>query len=197
MNTLTLSILLGLCIGAFAQGAASDTRRLMLSGHGPSDAIEWNFRISDGRRAGEQAKIPVPSQWEQHGFGNYDYGSVPAKDKHKEDGFYQRGFSVPEEWRGMRVRVVFEGSMTDTTVAVNGKEAGPIHQGGFYRFHYDITDKVFFRRRKPTGRHGQQGFLEPDCRSRRAGCGFLGLWWHLPTCLARGPATAIDRVDVD
>lgn len=115
-----------------------------LSGNGPADAVEWDFQISAGRRAGEPAKIPVPSQWEQHGFGDYDYGSVPAKDKHKEDGLYQRSFTVPESWRGYRVRIVFEGSMTDTTVTLNGQSAGPTHQGGFYRFHYDLTDKIRF-----------------------------------------------------
>ncbi len=124
--------------------AAPETQRMMLSGHGPSDAIEWDFQVSAGRRAGEKAKIPVPSQWEQQGFGDYDYGTVPAKDKHKEDGLYQRSFTVPENWHGRRVRIVFDGSMTDTTVTVNGQPAGPTHQGAFYRFHYDITDKVRF-----------------------------------------------------
>ena len=32
--------------------------------------------------------------------------------------------------------------MTDTTVFINGKPAGPTHQGGFYRFDYDITPLV-------------------------------------------------------
>lgn len=30
--------------------------------------------------------------------------------------------------------------MTDTEVFINGKPAGEMHQGGFYRFSYDITD---------------------------------------------------------
>ena len=30
--------------------------------------------------------------------------------------------------------------MTDTKVFINGKPAGEMHQGGFYRFSYDITD---------------------------------------------------------
>jgi len=124
--------------------AAPETVRVYLSGKGPSDAVEWDFQISAGRRAGEKAKIPVPSQWEQHGFGDYDYGSVPGKDKHKEDGLYQRTFTVPETWRGQRVRIVFDGVMTDATVTINGQVAGPTHQGAFYRFHYDITDKVTF-----------------------------------------------------
>ncbi len=124
--------------------SAAETLRLPLSGQGPSDAVEWDFRVSAGRRAGENAKIPVPSQWEQHGFGDYDYGNTPTAKKHKEEGLYQRDFTVPSEWRGMRVRIVFDGSMTDTTVTVNGQQAGPIHQGAFYRFHHDITDKIKF-----------------------------------------------------
>ena len=32
--------------------------------------------------------------------------------------------------------------MTDTTVTINGQSAGPTHQGGFYRFSYDITQLI-------------------------------------------------------
>lgn len=125
-----------------ASAFAVETRRMMLSGNGPSDAVEWDFTVTEGRRAGEKARIPVPSQWEQHGFGNYDYGQVPDDRKHKEDGIYQRSFRVPDEWKGSGIRIVFDGVMTDTAVFVNGREAGPLHQGGFYRFHHDITDKI-------------------------------------------------------
>ena len=38
-----------------------------------------------------------------------------------------------------RVNIVFDGSMTDTEVKVNGRSAGPVHQGAFYRFRYDIS----------------------------------------------------------
>lgn len=34
--------------------------------------------------------------------------------------------------------------MTDTEVKINGKLAGPIHQGAFYRFKYNISDKLDF-----------------------------------------------------
>ena len=37
------------------------------------------------------------------------------------------------------VNIVFDGSMTDTEVKINGKSAGAIHQGAFYRFKYDIS----------------------------------------------------------
>jgi hypothetical protein len=34
--------------------------------------------------------------------------------------------------------------MTDTEVKINGESAGPVHQGAFYRFQYDITKLVRF-----------------------------------------------------
>lgn len=140
--------LLTLCALVFAAGHGwadgPETWLLPLSGKGPADAVAWDFQVTGGRRAGEQAKLPVPSQWEQHGFGDYDYGSVPSRDKHKEDGRYQRRFTVPADWQGRRVRIVFDGVMTDTTVTLNGHSAGSTHQGGFYRFHYDITDLLHF-----------------------------------------------------
>ena len=140
--------LLPLCALAFTVGqgwaGGPETWLLPLSGKGPADAVAWDFQVTGGRRAGEQAKLPVPSQWEQHGFGDYDYGTVPSRDKHKEDGRYQRRFTVPADWQGRRVRIVFDGVMTDTTVTINGHLAGPTHQGGFYRFHYDITDLLRF-----------------------------------------------------
>jgi len=64
---------------------------------------------------------------------------------------YRLRFSVPAQWKDREVWIVFEGSMTDTEVKVNGQLAGEIHQGAFYRFQYDITDKLRF---------GQENLLE-------------------------------------
>jgi beta-galactosidase/beta-glucuronidase len=119
-------------------GSAAETELLYLSGHGPKDAVRWDFSVTKGRRAGESASIPVPSNWEQHGFGSYNYGESPAG-KADEHGIYKTRFTVPENWKGRRIRIVFDGVMTDASVKVNGKPAGPVHQGGFYRFRYDIT----------------------------------------------------------
>jgi beta-galactosidase/beta-glucuronidase len=57
---------------------------------------------------------------------------------------YKYNFTVPASWKGQAVNIVFDGSMTDTEVKINGKNAGDIHQGSFYRFKYDITDKLIF-----------------------------------------------------
>jgi beta-galactosidase/beta-glucuronidase len=47
---------------------------------------------------------------------------------------------VPQTWKDKKVYIVFEGSMTDTDVKINGKSAGAVHQGSFYRFRYDISN---------------------------------------------------------
>ncbi|NCQ34408.1 hypothetical protein GW813_04875, partial [bacterium] len=120
-------------------GASPVTEFQYLSGKGKDDAVEWDFLCTAGRKSGEWSKIPVPSHWEQHGFGGYYYGRQ-GSNRLDEIGKYKRTITIPDSWGGKRVRIVFEGVMTDTEVRVNGKAAGPVHQGGFYRFHYDITD---------------------------------------------------------
>lgn len=88
------------------------------------------------------AKIPVPSNWEQHGFGAYNFGRPHDEQKNpvaRERGKYRLRFFVPAGWRGRVVRIVFDGVMTDAEVSVNGRSAGPTHQGSFYQFKYDIT----------------------------------------------------------
>ena len=131
---------------------AQTTERLPLSGLGEAGEapVYWDFRLDQGRGSGSWQKILVPSCWEQQGFGAYFYGiqgrGKPDSDPiiPKERGEYRREFTVPQAWRGRQVRIVFEAVMTDATVRVNGRSAGPAHQGGFYRFDYDITELVRF-----------------------------------------------------
>lgn len=120
--------------------AAPVTEQRYLSGTGPSSAVPWEFKVSDGRRAGAWSTIPVPSNWELQGFGGYDYGE--GDKRHVEQGQYRVKFAVPPAWKGRAIRLVFEGVMTEATVRVNGVQAGAPHVGGFYRFSYDITAAV-------------------------------------------------------
>ena len=117
-----------------------ETEYLYLSGHGKDDPVQWNFFCTGGRNSGKWTKIPVPSHWELHGFGSYNYGK--DLNKSSENGIYRHEFTVPNAWNGRRIKIIFEGVMTDTEVKVNGKLAGPVHQGGFYRFSYDITELI-------------------------------------------------------
>ena len=122
------------------QTFAQQTQVRYLSGAGSDDAVEWKFMVNEGRKAGEWSSLPVPSNWEQFGFGTYNYGLAKNEERGKEVGFYKYEFSVPAEWQKKQVEIVFEGSMTDTQVKINGKLTGPVHQGAFYRFKYDISN---------------------------------------------------------
>ncbi len=116
-----------------------------LSGTDKDNTVQWDFYCTEGRNSGKWTKIAVPSNWELQGFGTYNYGH--DKVKGAEQGLYKTEF-VSGDWKGKKVFIVFEASMTDTKVMINGKEAGPVHQGGFYRFKYEITGLL-----KPSGKN--------------------------------------------
>ena len=138
---------------AILSASAQQTELKYLSGHGPEDAVKWEFWCSDGMNSQKWSKIDVPSCWEQLGYGGLSYGRYYIYDRETEKrwadrhdnrltteyGLYRYRFHVPSQWKDRQVTKVFEGAMTDTEVKVNGQLAGNIHQGGFYRFSYDIT----------------------------------------------------------
>jgi hypothetical protein len=118
------------------------TKIVYLSGTDAANTVDWKFFCTDGRNSGEWTTIPVPSNWELQGFGTYNYGHDWRDENKKlgmEHGLYRHEFGVPRDWKGKTVNIVFDGSMTDTQVKINGKSAGKIHQGAFYRFKYDIS----------------------------------------------------------
>src|SRR3954470_11746393 len=135
-------------VTVMAHGA--ETQGLPVSGTGAEGEkpVYWDFQLDAGRGSGRWTKIVVPSNWEQQGFGSYYYGTQgrgrPDSDSAipKETGTYRRSFDLPAAWKDRVIVLVFEASMTDTSVSINGKSAGPTHQGGFYRFSYDITPLV-------------------------------------------------------
>lgn len=121
------------------------TERQYLSGRGCDDMVEWDFFCTDGRNSGKWTKIGVPSCWELQGFGTYQYGitfygKAFPEGIADEKGMYKYEFEVSEKFRGQQVNLVFEASMTDTEVKVNGRKVGSKHQGAFYRFSYNVTD---------------------------------------------------------
>ena len=130
-----------LFFSVFAQ--AQNTEKMMLSGQGYGQTVDWDFYCSAGANSGKWSKIAVPSNWELQGFGEYTYGrwykDPNIKQPSMETGLYKYEFRVPVSWKNQDIQIVFEGVMTDTEVKINGKLAGEVHQGGFYRFSYDIT----------------------------------------------------------
>ena len=142
-------LLLLLFVSGYTFG--QQTESIYLSGHGTDDAVLWDFYCTAGNNSGKWSKIPVPANWEFHGFGQFDYGHDDEKKRLNESGMYRYQFNVPTEWKGKKVNIVFEGSMTDTEVKINGKSAGETHLGAFYCFRYDITKLL---------KYGQENLLE-------------------------------------
>ncbi len=90
--------------------------------------------------------LPVPSNWQLHGYGTPHYSScpypfpidpphVPAANP---TGCYRMQFSMGEELAGRQLRLVFEGVDSAFHVWVNGQLAG-YSQGSHYEAEFDLT----------------------------------------------------------
>ncbi len=64
---------------------------------------------------------------------------VRKKVTEKENLWYKRTFTVPNVWKKKHLLLNFEACDWETTVWVDGKEAG-IHRGGYDPFTFDITE---------------------------------------------------------
>jgi hypothetical protein len=176
--------------------SASKTEIKYLSGLDKDQTVTWDFFCTSGMKSGEWSSIQVPSNWEQQGFGAYNYGQG---DKiRNEQGLYKYRFNVSKNWKGKHVRIVFEGSMTDTEVKINGTSAGPMHQGAFYQFKYDISKLL---------NYGTENLLEVTVSKESADSSVnraerRGDYWDFggifrPVYLEALPVTSINRVAID
>jgi len=180
---------------------AQETRRQYLSGHDKDDAVLWEFKCTEGRSANTWSTIKVPSNWELQGFGTFTYGvelgGIPRL-ANAVRGQYKRTFKVPAGWSQLRVFLVFEGVMTDTAVRINSQTAGPVHQGGYYRFKYEIGRLL---------RYGQDNLLDVTVDEESSDPSVnaaerRGDYWNFagiyrPVYLEAVPAEFIDRVAID
>lgn len=207
---LFINLFIAFCIALPSWTSAQETRKIYLSGTGFGHTVKWDFYCTEGRNSGKWKKIEVPSQWELQGFGEYTYGRwYKDKDRNsglvkrlknpsKEQGIYRHTFTLPASASGQQVSIVFDGVMTDTEVSVNGQVVGPKHQGGFYRFSYDITDFVSFGKKNvlevTVWKHSENRSV--NNAERRAD------WWlfggiYRPVYLEIKPVQHIDRLAVD
>lgn len=96
----------------------------------------WDFAVT-GADAGqpasfpEQIRVPYPAESALSGI----HRKITQHDKL----WYKRTFTVPSDWNGRRVQLHFGGSDWQSTVWVNGRQAGAVHKGGYDAFTYDIT----------------------------------------------------------
>ncbi len=203
LSKLIFSLLLLLISGLVATASPATKEVKFLSGTDNTHTKTWDFFCTSGRNSGAWTKIEVPSQWEQQGFGEYDYGRDYRTYGKKfrfadEKGMYKYAFDIPVNWKSRKIFIVFEGSMTDTEVKINGKPAGETHQGAFYRFRYDITDKL---------KIGQSNLLEVTVskmsadRSVNSAERFADYWVFggifRPVYLEAFPAEYLEHVAID
>ena len=95
--------------------------------------------------------LTVPGNWELQGYGTPIYVNVqypfPIEDLPgvpQDDnpvGSYRRAFTVPEEWDGRRIHIIFEGVDSAFYLWVNGKQVG-YSQGSRLPAEFDITSYV-------------------------------------------------------
>lgn len=133
---------LGICSALNMQAQAPHPERIYLSGTGTDYTRTWEFYCSKGQNSGKWKSIEVPSCWDLQGFGEYTYGryyTIKGAKPSDETGIYRYRFLTPDCGKNDRIKLFFDGVMTDAEVRVNGNPAGQIHQGAFYRFSYDIT----------------------------------------------------------
>jgi Glycosyl hydrolases family 2, TIM barrel domain/Glycosyl hydrolases family 2, sugar binding domain/Glycosyl hydrolases family 2/Beta galactosidase small chain len=137
LESAIVSIFLLLLSCVHGELAAQTTQIVYLSGKDKDHPVNWDFFINTGGKSGSWNKIAVPSNWELQGFGTYNYFQDTRNPD--EQGLYKCHFTAEATWSAKKIFLVFEGAMTDTKVMVNGQLAGPVHQGGYYRFKYDVT----------------------------------------------------------
>ncbi len=111
--------------------------------------------------ARQWATIPVPSNWQLHGYGKPLYTNVtypfakdeprvmtPPKDKTwtaakwpNQVGSYRRTFRVPDDWDGRRVMMQFDGVDSAFYLWVNGQKIG-YSQGSRTPAVFDVTEAL-------------------------------------------------------
>jgi len=123
---------------------------------------KWKFHYSDspaGRPAefyapgfdsSDWAVIPVPSNWERHGFGYPIYINVPypfeidepnVPQEENPVGSYLRDFEIPADWQGRDLFLQFGAVSSAFYVWINGEYVG-YSEGSKTPTEFDVTDFV-------------------------------------------------------
>jgi hypothetical protein len=181
---------------------AQKTDKIYLSGKDFEHPVQWDFYCTDGNNSKVWSKINVPSQWELERFGEYTYGrwykELNQKEPSKEEGLYKYDFEIPLDYKNKTILIAFGGAMTDTEVKINGKTAGPIHQGGFYEFKYDISSLLKFGSKNTLEVHVWKHSANKSVNNaeRRAD------WWlfggiYRPVWLEVSPKAHIENIAVN
>lgn len=118
----------------------------------PQDFYKINYDVSAWK------EIPVPSNWEMHGYGTPIYTNITYPHKNNPPfiepqkgytnefevnpvGSYRRDFTIPADWDGKEIFVHFDGVYSGMYVWINGKKVG-YSQGANNVAEFNITGYV-------------------------------------------------------
>ncbi len=85
--------------------------------------------------------VDLPHDWAIEGPFDIKYNARAGGLPFYGTGWYRKHFKIPEEQRGKRVKILFDGAMSNAQVWVNGTYLGE-RPYGYSGFHFDITDQV-------------------------------------------------------
>lgn len=98
----------------------------------------WMFSRSDSMgNYAQWQNIDIPHTWNAEDTDDETPGYFRGKC------MYRKSVTIPASKSKERVFIYFEGANQETTVWVNGREAGN-HRGGYAGFGFDITEYVKF-----------------------------------------------------
>ena len=105
---------------------------------------KWNLKVVEGitddttvpTTDDSWRMIPVPGCWEAYGFCKPRYDSPNPL-----TGYYRTSFTIPEEWKGMRTVLCFDGVLYGYDLWVNGKAVGS-WRSGYNTALFDITPYI-------------------------------------------------------
>ena len=112
---------------------------------------DWKFKLGDHPEAKNDSadfsswrSLELPHDWSIEGSFDESYptkpegGALPAG-----TGWYQKNFSIPEDWNDRKVFISFDGVYRNSEVWINGNYLG-IRPFGYISFQYDLTPHLKF-----------------------------------------------------
>lgn len=118
--------------------AVADAQRIEYSLDG-----EWNFQL-DRDSVGWKSwfnKLPDPQMIQVPHTWNVEDGT----ERYFGLAWYEKTFTIPEEWKGKKIRLHFDAVYRDALVYINGKKAGGNVGSGFTPFSFDISDYIRYK----------------------------------------------------
>ena len=128
---------LGICSALNMQAIGSTSRTYLPAREQVLNyTVHGNFIVPKDKIRKWKSMEVIPC-WELQGFGEYTYGryyTIKGAKPSDETGIYRYRFLTPDCGKTDRVKLFFDGVMTDAEVWVNGNPAGQIHRGAFIVF---------------------------------------------------------------